>query len=56
MYHLFIKYRDNSETDRDLPENVLRDLLLKGTKKPIKWATVTTPSGTKRDVTKIMEK
>ena len=56
MYKLFIKYRDNKETDTSISESQLRVILKKGSKKPVKWATVTTPSGTHKDVTRILNR
>lgn len=54
MYKLFIQYRDGKVTNTNLSENDLRIILKKKSKKPIKWATVTTPGGTSKDVTKIL--
>ena len=56
MYKLYIKYRDNKETNTPLSEKQLRVILKKGSKKSVSWATVTTPSGTTRDVTKYLNK
>ena len=56
MYTLYIKYHDNKESNGNFSEPQLRVLLKKGSKKLVKWATVTTPSGTTRDVTKHMNK
>ncbi len=56
MYKLFIKYHSGKDTDTQLSEKQLRVILKKGSKKPVRWATVTTPGGTTRDVTKHMNK
>ena len=56
MYKLFIKYYAGKDTDTDVTEKNLRVILKKGSKRPVRWATVTTPNGTTKDVTKILMK
>jgi len=54
MYNLFIQYADGSRLSKDFEESDLRLLFKKGIKGVIRWATVTTPSGVHKDVTKII--
>lgn len=56
MYKLFIKYDDNTELNKDFTETGLRNVLKKGVKGVFKWATVTTPSGVTKDVSRILRK
>lgn len=56
MYKLFIKYYSGKDTETNLSETDLRVILKKGSKRPVRWATVTTPSKTTKDVTKILNK
>ncbi len=56
MYKLFIQYENGKKLNKQFEESELRTVLKKGVKGVIKWATVTTPSGTTRDVTRILRK
>ena len=56
MYKLFIRFSSGTETTKDYTEFELRKLFDKGVKGTISWATVTTPSGTTKDVTKYLIK
>jgi len=56
MYKLFIKYFSGKDTETQLSEKQLRIILKKGSKRPVRWAKVTTPSGTTKDVTNILMK
>ena len=56
MYTLHITYFDNKESNGIFSETQLRTLLKRGSKKLVKWATVTTPSKSTKDVTKILNK
>ena len=56
MYELYIKFRDGRELKTKMSESKLREFftkLKKGKEKirPFKWATITTPSGVKKDMT-----
>jgi hypothetical protein len=56
MYKLFIQYGDGSQLNKTFQEKELREVLTKGVKGYIKWATVTTPSGCEKDVTRTLRK
>jgi hypothetical protein len=56
MYKLFIRFSSGTETEKSYTETELRGLFDKGVKGTISWATVTTPSGTSKDVTKYLVK
>lgn len=55
MYKLFIQFADGSTVDNKFTEDKLRSVLKMKVKSRVKWATVTTPSGCDKDVTKLLE-
>ena len=55
MYKLTIIFKSGKKIKNTYTEKELRDVLKQKFKKPISYATVLTPSGVVKDVTKIFE-
>ena len=55
MYKLFIQFADGSTVNNTFTEVGLRTVLKLKVKSRVKWATVTTPSGCDKDVTRLLE-
>lgn len=55
MYKLFIQFEDGTQFSNMFTELGLRAVLKLKVKTRVKWATVTTPSSTTKDVTRFLE-
>jgi len=55
MYKLFVQFQDGSKFDNKLNEKQLRGILKNGLRGPVSYATVFTPSGVSKDVTRTLQ-
>ena len=55
MYRLKVSFQDGSTFDSSMNERQLTSILHYGLKGIVKWATVITPSGVSKDVTRNLQ-